>query len=29
MFELFIGIMFVVYGAKCIIGGCKKLFNKD
>ncbi len=29
MFELVLGIMLVVYGAKLIIGGLKKLFGKD
>ena len=29
MFELVLGVMLVVYGAKCIISGLKKLFHKD
>jgi len=29
MFELILGLMFVVYGAKLVITGLKKVFNKD
>lgn len=29
MFELFLGLMLVAYGVKLIIGGFKKLSNKD
>lgn len=29
MFELVLGVMLVVYGAKLIIGGLKKWFGKD
>lgn len=29
MFELVLGVMLVVYGAKLIIGGLKKPFGKD
>lgn len=29
MFELLLGLMFVIYGAKLVITGAKKLFNKD
>lgn len=29
MFELVLGIMVVIWGIKLIIGGAKKVFNKD